>query len=213
MNFFKTPSLLKHIYPSLTWDKFQDTNDLEQKKIYLTFDDGPIPELTPWVLQTLKSWHAHGTFFCVGNNVHQYPELYQAVKDGNHRIGNHTYNHLNGWNTDNFLYLKNILKCEKLLSSSDKPKKKLFRPPYGKIKLKQIQQLLPRYQIVMWDILSGDFDPNFNQETCLERCIQHTRPGTIVIFHDNYKAQKNLTYVLPRYIEHFTKQDYSFDTL
>lgn len=213
MNFFKTPALLKRAYPSLIWDKFQDTSHSAEKRIYLTFDDGPIPELTSWVLQTLKSWQAKGTFFCVGDNVRQYPELYQMLRDSGHRIGNHTYNHLNGWNTTNFNYLKNVLLCEELLSPTIYPEKRLFRPPYGKIKRSQITQLTSRYQIIMWDILSGDFDPDFNHETCLKRCIQHTHPGTIIIFHDNYKAQKNLAYVLPRYIEHFTEQGYTFGVL
>ncbi|MEM9831103.1 MAG: polysaccharide deacetylase family protein [Bacteroidota bacterium] len=213
MNFFKTPSVLKRLYPSLIWDKFQSVGVAGEKKIYLTFDDGPIPDLTPWVLQTLKSYQAQATFFCVGDNIQHHPELYQLVMTEGHQIGNHTFNHLNGWDTNNFHYLKNILQCEALLPLESSSEKKLFRPPHGKIKFKQIQQLLPRYQIIMWDILSGDFDADFNHETCLERCIYHTQPGTIIIFHDNYKAQKNLTYVLPRYLEHFAEQGYSFKML
>ena len=213
MNFFKTPSVLKRLYPSLTWDKFQDVGLTEERKIYLTFDDGPIPDLTPWVLQTLKSYQARATFFCVGDNIRQHPVLYQSVLAAGHRVGNHTYHHLNGWDTDNFRYLKNILQCEALLPLERQSEKKLFRPPHGKIKFKQIQQLLPRYQIILLDILSGDFDADFNHEVCLERSIYHTQSGTIIIFHDNYKAQKNLMYVLPRYLEHFTEQGYSFEVL
>jgi peptidoglycan/xylan/chitin deacetylase (PgdA/CDA1 family) len=212
MNFFKTPLVLKRLYPSLTWDKHTQASESSEKKIYLTFDDGPIPDLTSWTLATLKSYGAKATFFCVGENISQHPELYQQLTEEGHRIGNHTYHHLDGWKTDNFHYLRNILQCEQLMNLCPS-QKKLFRPPYGKIKLKQIQQLSSRYDIIMWDILSGDFDPDFNHEVCLERCQRHTQPGTIIIFHDNYKAQKNLTYVLPRYLEHFSEQGFTFATL
>lgn len=211
MNFFKTPLLLKRLYPSLTWDRYAEDSRSSEKKIYLTFDDGPIPDLTPWVLTTLNSFGARATFFCVGDNISRHSDLYQRIVDEGHQIGNHTYHHLDGWKTSNFHYLRNVLQCEKLVSQIRK--RKLFRPPYGKIKLKQIQQLASRYDIIMWDILSGDFDPNFNHEVCLEKCQQHTQPGTIIIFHDNYKAQKNLTYVLPRYLEHFSEQGFTFATL
>ena len=213
MNFFKTPSVLKRIYPSLTWDKHAEAAQAEAPCIYLTFDDGPIPDFTPWILKTLESYQARATFFCVGDNVSQHPALYRQIIEGGHRTGNHTYHHLNGWKSENFTYLKSILQCELLLAPSPQHSTRLFRPPYGKIKQKQIQQLLPRYNIIMWDILSGDFDPNFNHQTCLEKCIRHTQPGTIIIFHDNFKAQKNLTYVLPRYLEHFAEAGYSFKTL
>ena len=212
MNFFKTPLVLKKLYPSLTWDKHVQASQSKEKKVYLTFDDGPIPDLTPWVLTTLKSYGAKATFFCVGENIRQHYGLYQQLTNEGHRVGNHTYHHLDGWKTGNFQYLRNILRCEKLMDDGSN-QHKLFRPPYGKIKLKQIQQLSPRYEIIMWDILSGDFDPDFNHEVCLERCRQNTQPGTIIIFHDNYKAQKNLTYVLPRYLEHFSEQGYTFVTL
>lgn len=213
MNFFKTPIVLKRLYPSLTWDKRSEASQSAEKKIYITFDDGPIPDLTPWVLTTLKSFGAKATFFCVGDNISQHPELYQQAVNEGHRIGNHTYHHLDGWKTNNFHYLRDILRCEKLVSHGQHQRKKLFRPPYGKIKLKQIQQLTSHYDIIMWDILSGDFDPDFNHEVCLDKCRQHTQPGTIIIFHDNYKAQKNLTYVLPRYLEHFSEQGFTFATL
>nr|WKN38022.1 polysaccharide deacetylase family protein [Tunicatimonas sp. TK19036] len=213
MNFFKTPAVLKHLYPSLIWDKHAASSQAENKTIYLTFDDGPIPDLTSWVLKTLKSYQARGTFFCVGDNIRQHPDLYHQIVAEGHRTGNHTFHHLNGWKTENYTYLKNILQCEQLLCPSQNTVTKLFRPPYGKIKQKQIQQVAPRYDIIMWDILSGDFDPDFNHEACLDKCIQHTQTGTIIIFHDNYKAQKNLTYVLPRYLEHFSEQGYTFATL
>ena len=213
MNFFKTPAVLKHLYPSLTWDKFEDSSQTDNKVIYLTFDDGPIPELTPWVLKTLSSYQARATFFCVGNNIQRHPSLYQQIITAGHRTGNHTFHHLDGWKTKNFAYLKSILQCEQLLGSSSDNTAKLFRPPYGKIKQKQIQQITPHYNIIMWDILSGDFDPDFNHEICLDKCIQHTQPGTVIIFHDNYKAQKNLTYVLPRYLDHFSEQGYTFAAL
>ncbi|MDF9801228.1 peptidoglycan/xylan/chitin deacetylase (PgdA/CDA1 family) [Catalinimonas alkaloidigena] len=210
MNFFKTPSLLKLLYSDLLWDYKKENG----KQIFLTFDDGPIPEVTPIVLDTLKDFGAKATFFCVGENIDRYPQVYQQILDAGHRTGNHTYNHLNGWKTENTHYLENVTYCrqsqEQYSHESEKP---LFRPPYGKIKRSQIKLLKNEYQIVMWDILAGDFDPDFSAEKCLQKCIHHSKHGTIIIFHDSHKAAKNLKYVLPRYLAHFSEAGFQFSAL
>lgn len=217
MNFFKTPAVLKHVYPNLLWDKKKESKQEKAKKIYLTFDDGPIPDLTDFVLQTLKTHRAKGTFFCVGNNVERYPHIFQKIAGEAHAIGNHTYRHLNGWDAKDQDYFNDIALCQnvlaKYLPKEALPLRNLLRPPHGRIKKSQIQFLKQHYEIVMWDILSGDHDAAFDEETCLKKCIEHTAPGTIIIFHDNYKAEKNIRYVLPRYLEHFAAADFSFEAL
>ena len=214
MNFFKTPSLLKYLYPDLLWDK-RDAEGHRSSDLYLTFDDGPVPEVTPFVWNTLAQFDAQATFFCVGENVDRYPALYQETLQRQHAVGNHTYHHLNGWQTDNAAYQQDVQQCAQALRTHHPSAKRptLFRPPYGKIKRRQITSLRSAYTLVMWDILSGDYDAAFDAETCLQKSIRHTRPGTIIIFHDSYKAQKNLTYVLPRYLEHFARAGYTFRSL
>ena len=215
MNFFKTPALLKYCYPQLLWDK-RSTHQSDPC-LYLTFDDGPVPEVTPFVLDTLEQYQAKATFFCVGENVDRYPDVYREILAHGHRVGNHTYHHRNGWKTPDARYQEEVARCQtafqKHRGNHPKAPLNLFRPPYGKISRRQIRQLAPQYTIVMWDILSGDFDAHFDAETCLQKCIKHTRSGTIIIFHDSYKAQKNLTYVLPRYLQHFAEAGYRFETL
>ena len=213
MNFLKTPTLLKYLYPGLLWDKKQETRD---PVLYLTFDDGPVPDVTPFVWDTLAQFNAQATFFCVGENVERYPELYQETVHRQHAIGNHTHHHLNGWRTDLPTYLEDVTQCAKALSTHHPATPcppSFFRPPYGKVSRRQIKALQSDYTLVMWDILSGDFDPSFDAEVCLRQSIRHTRAGTIIIFHDSYKAQKNLDYVLPRYLEHFARAGYSFRAL
>ena len=215
MNFFKTPALLKYLYPNLLWDKKRDTNG-QAPTLYLTFDDGPVPDVTPFVWDTLAQFDARATFFCVGDNVDRYPDLYQETVRQQHTVGNHTYHHVNGWHTKDHTYQQDIAQCAQALRShhpSAVEPSSLFRPPYGKIKRRQIKALKAAYTVVMWDILSGDFDPTFDAEACLQKSIRHTRTGTIIIFHDSYKAQKNLTYVLPRYLEHFARAGYTFHAL
>ncbi len=215
MNFFKTPAVLKYVYPNLLWDK-KDKQEQEQR-IYLTFDDGPVPGVTDFVLETLKSYQAKATFFCVGENVDRYPALYQQIFREGHVVGNHTHHHLNGWESKDQDYFNDINLCENSLRRHlirETPSlKKLFRPPHGKIKKSQIHFLKHEYTIVMWDILSGDFDADFNEEKCLRKCISHSTNGTIIIFHDSYKAEKNLRYVLPRYLDHFVSAGFHFEVL
>lgn len=205
MYLVKTPWWLKILYPHLTWDM-----PATDKRIYLTFDDGPIPIVTPFVLNILKQHNAKATFFCIGNNVSKHPDIYKQVKNEGHAIGNHTYNHLRGWNTDDEIYTENYLKANELL---DVP---LFRPPYGRIKRSQIKQLKairPDINIIMWSVLSGDFDMTLKPELCLQKVMKHTCPGSIVVFHDSLKAFNRLEYVLPRALSLWKAEGYSFETL
>lgn len=197
-----TPQYVQALFPGLVWKI-----PTERRTIYLTFDDGPIPEVTPWVLDTLQSYKAKATFFCVGDNVRKYPEIYNLVIEGNHSVGNHTHNHISGWATENISYFNNIRHCNRMVHSG------LFRPPYGKIKPSQAQFLQRHYRIVMWDVLSGDFDKTINPEQCLQNVVNHAGAGSIVVFHDSLKAQANLEYALPRVLDHFTSLGYSFDAL
>jgi peptidoglycan/xylan/chitin deacetylase (PgdA/CDA1 family) len=205
MYLVKTPWLLKKLYPNLVWNTKTAT-----RCIYLTFDDGPIPIVTPFVLNILKKHNAKATFFCIGDNISKHTDIFEQVKAGGHSIGNHTFNHLKGWVTNNQIYLDNFLQTNKLL---DTP---LFRPPYGRIKRAQIQLLKkarPDLKIIMWDVLSGDFDTNLSPETCLKNVLKHTEAGSIVVFHDSLKAFDRLEYVLPRALEYWSKEGYSFNAL
>jgi peptidoglycan/xylan/chitin deacetylase (PgdA/CDA1 family) len=205
MYLVKTPWLLKKLYPNLVWNTKTAT-----RCIYLTFDDGPIPIVTPFVLNILKKHNAKATFFCIGDNISKHTDIFEQVKAGGHSIGNHTFNHLKGWVTNNQIYLDNFLQTDKLL---DTP---LFRPPYGRIKRAQIQLLKkarPDLKIIMWDVLSGDFDTNLSPEACLKNVLKHTEAGSIVVFHDSLKAFDRLEYVLPRALEYWSKEGYSFNAL
>lgn len=205
MYLVKSPLLLKWYYPSLTWNKPRN-----EKVIYLTFDDGPIPDVTSFVLNTLKSFNARATFFCIGDNIRKYPAIFEQLKAAGHRIGNHTFNHLKGWKTEDETYLQNFMECQKLTGTD------LFRPPYGRIKksqIKAIQTQAPQTQIMMWDVLSGDFDLNLAPEKCFQNVIKHTRGGSIIVFHDSLKAFDRLQYALPRVLRHFHQLGYTFNTL
>lgn len=190
-----------------------------EKKIFLTFDDGPLPDITNWVLDVLKEKNIKATFFCVGENVEKHPAVFQRILDEKHSVGNHTYNHLNGWKCDSFKYLQNVEECEKsflkfpVSNTNQSRSKKLFRPPYGKLKQSQISFLTPQYSIIMWDVLSGDYDKKTSPERCLENVTRCIRNGSIVVFHDSYKAEKNLKYTLPLFIEHALEKGYSFNAL
>jgi peptidoglycan/xylan/chitin deacetylase (PgdA/CDA1 family) len=205
MYLVKTPWLLKKLYPNLIWNTRPTT-----RCIYLTFDDGPIPIVTPFVLNILKKHNAKATFFCIGDNVSKHTDIFEQVKTDGHAIGNHTFNHLKGWITDNTIYLNNFLQADKLLDAN------LFRPPYGRIKRAQVKLLKkarPDLKIIMWDVLSGDFDINLNPEACLKNVLKHTEAGSIVVFHDSLKAFNRLEYVLPRALEYWSKEGYSFNAL
>ncbi len=194
--------LLQKLFPSLTW-RIQT----KEKKIFLTFDDGPIPEVTPWVLNTLNEYNALATFFCIGDNARKYPELINLLKKSNHRIGNHTMHHLKGWQTSNKEYYNDIYECRKLITSN------LFRPPYGKIKLTQSWHLKKEFRIIMWDVLSKDYDTNLSGEECFENVKKNTRNGSIIVFHDSLKAENRLRIALPATLKYFSDRGYSFAAL
>ncbi len=212
--------LLSIIYPSLIWKK-----KVKEKIIYLTFDDGPIPGVTEYVLEELKTFKAKVTFFCVGDNILKHPEVYKKILIEGHQIGNHTFNHLKGWNTEDSQYLENIAKCQEImnrtkdelhLTSSLKftsGSSKLFRPPYGLIKRSQIKEVKNEYQIIMWDVLTGDFENKLTPPKCLQKAVKYTSNGSIVIFHDSIKAEKNLRYALPKFLEYFSTLGYRFEAL
>jgi len=205
MYLIKSPLLLKWYYPSLLWNKSRT-----EKVIYLTFDDGPIPNVTDFVLKTLKVFNAKATFFCIGDNIVKHPEVFERVKNDGHAIGNHTFNHLKGWKTDNETYLQNTLKCQKLTQTN------LFRPPYGRIKKSQISNLksqISELKIVMWDVLSGDFDIQLSPEKCYQNVIKHTENGSIIVFHDSLKAFDRLSYALPKVLAYFSEKGFTFSML
>lgn len=199
MYLIKTPKFIKSLFPNFIWNLPRNNN-----QIYLTFDDGPIPEVTPWVLDLLKQYNAQATFFCVGENVIRYPDIYKRIVDEGHSVGNHTLNHLNGWVSDNIPYFHNVRHCASQVDSD------LFRPPYGKLKPKQVQFLQRHYKIIMWDVLSGDFDPGISKEQCLNNVMDNAESGSIIVFHDSLKAEDKLRFVLPRVLEHFTRSEFIF---
>ena len=198
----KTPTLIQFLLPSMIW-KMSGTD----KSLYLTFDDGPIPEITPWVLETLDQYQAKATFFCVGDNVRKHPEIYSQLIQRGHATGNHTFNHLNGWTNHNDHYLENVNKCRDLVSGN------LFRPPYGRISPKQFRQLKKEYQIVMWDVLSGDFSANLKPEVCLNNVLRNAKAGSIIVMHDSLKAEKNLRYMLPKILDFYSESGYTFKSI
>ncbi|MCM4155376.1 polysaccharide deacetylase family protein [Gramella sp. AN32] len=244
------PSFLKWLYP----DRVSRIKD--DHSIYLTFDDGPIPVVTPWVLDQLKKFHAKATFFCIGENIQKHPEIFQRIISEGHAIGNHTYNHLNGWNTSNQDYLNNILEAEEVMcegrgtkdevrstkgegrigkyevrgkkyevrtkkyelwtknSELKTPNFQLFRPPFGKIKNSQAKLLKKAgYQIVMWDVISGDYNENFTAEECKNNVLENTKPGSTIVFHDSRKAFKNLKEILPEILQFYAEKGLRFKSL
>ncbi|MEI6348324.1 MAG: polysaccharide deacetylase family protein [Bacteroidota bacterium] len=175
-----------------------------EKKIYLTFDDGPIPELTPQILNILNIYGIKATFFCVGDNIRKYPEVFNSILQNNHDIGNHTYNHLSGWKTPLQEYLDNVEKFDKLFHTP------LLRPPYGKITPMQIYKLSSVYRIILWSVLTYDFDENLSGHECLQIAKENVYNGAIMVFHDNLKAADRMLFALPRFIEYCLKEGYTF---
>ncbi len=198
----KTPGWIKKVFKNRIWDINTSENEL-----FLSFDDGPHPEHTPFVLDMLKKYNAKATFFCIGKNVMAYPDIYQRIIEEGHAVGNHTFNHLNGSKTADAVYLDNILQAKQYIDSE------LFRPPYGKISGFQVKQLLnPVYGLktIMWTVLSGDFDQKISNEQCLQNVILNARQGSIVVFHDSEKASEKLRYALPVVMAFFSARDFSF---
>ncbi|MDP5081935.1 MAG: polysaccharide deacetylase family protein [Winogradskyella sp.] len=206
----KTPGFVKTLFPNFVWNIHTD-----KKELYLTFDDGPIPEITEWVLQLLKDFNAKATFFCIGNNIEKYPDVFQQIINEGHVIGNHTYNHLKGWEHKEKVYTKDVLKTEAIIQNALSEKSRnLFRPPYGKFKNKQSKALLTLgYKIILWDVLSYDWDKSVPENACLNNIIAAAKEGSIVVFHDSIKASKNLKYVLPKVLEYFRDKGFTFKAL
>ena len=203
---------MRAMYPNFLWRVKTD-----KKVIYLTFDDGPIPEITEFVLETLENFKAKATFFCIGNNIEKHPDVFQKVVNHGHTIGNHTYNHLKGWNTEDDIYIENFKKCNDILLLPNIEHRtsniEYFRPPYGRIKKSQAHEILKTHKIIMWDVLSGDYDQSIPKETVLKKSIQYSEAGSIVLFHDSIKASKNMMYALPRFLENFSNQGFTFKKL
>ena len=208
----KYPWILKKLYPKRL------SRVATEKTLFLSFDDGPIPEVTPWVLEQLDKYSAKATFFCIGDNIRKHPEIFKKIKDKGHAVGNHTFNHLNGWKTSTSDYLENFRKTERIIESKLEKtlssEEKLFRPPYGKIKNKQAAKITNlNYRIVMWDVITGDYDKNYDAEKCLENTLNLIRAGSIIVFHDSLKAEKNLKYILPKLLEEYSQKAWKFKTL
>ena len=197
------PSIIRKLYKNGVWR--MPSSD---KKVYLTFDDGPIPEVTEWVLDLLNTHSIKATFFCVGDNIVKHPEIYKRILTEGHIAGNHTFNHLKGFYTSNSTYFENVEKC-----SSVQNGELLFRPPYGQLKFSQIRKLSKKYKIILWDVLSYDYSNSVSPEKCLKNVIDYSRPGSIIVFHDSIKAKNNLMYALPRAIEYLTDEGFSFGVL
>lgn len=195
---------LKKLYPACIWEMQPN-----EKVIYLTFDDGPHPEATPFVLDELKKHDAKATFFCIGKNVARRSDIYRRILNEGHSTGNHTFNHKNGWKTNDLAYLKDITAAREYIDSS------LFRPPYGKISKWQIKHVKNAFQmkVIMWSVLSADFDAKVTPETCLKNVILGAKPGSIVVFHDSEKAWTNLAYALPKVLIHFAELGYRFEKI
>ncbi|MDN3491109.1 polysaccharide deacetylase family protein [Winogradskyella bathintestinalis] len=211
----KTPDFVKTLFPNFIWNI-----DTIEKELYLTFDDGPTPEITDWVLQTLKDYNAKATFFCIGNNIEKHPGIFQNIINDGHAIGNHTYHHLKGWKHKTKAYLTDVIQTENIIKSKLQLQDvevnivNLFRPPYGKLKSKQSQQIQDlSYKIVMWDVLSFDWDISVSEDTCLKNVTSSGKKGSIIVFHDSVKASRNLQYVLPKVLDYYTNTGFQFKSL
>ena len=215
MYFVKAPFWLRSLYRPLVW-KIPE----REKVLYLTFDDGPHKTATPFVLDQLKKYNAQASFFCIGKNVDEEPAIYQRILDEGHRVGNHTQNHLNGWKVPEAEYLNNIAQAAKSIHSN------LFRPPYGRIKKGAIQKvkdlieqnakergIFSAAKIVMWDVLSGDFDTKITAQKCIDNVLKNASEGSIIVFHDSSKAWERLAIAVPAVLDHFTREGYQFKVI
>lgn len=202
----KTNRFIKTMFSKWIWD-IPST----EKVVYLTFDDGPTPEITLWVLNELKKHHFKATFFCIGDNILKYSEIFKTITTEGHAIGNHTFNHLNGWKTSTQKYIDNTQLCQEIINQNRhfNSDSKIFRPPYGKIKTAQSKALIKMgYKIVMWDVLSADFDEKITLEACLNNVLMNVESGSIVVFHDSVKAFEKLKYVLPKTLDYLHLHHY-----
>ncbi len=206
MYWHKTPKWLQWIYSGLEWHGPRD-----RKVLYLTFDDGPIPDETPFILDTLASYGVKATFFCVGDNIRKHPALFREVVAAGHSTGNHTMHHVKGWGMETTKYLEDVRECDEWLKKEGGTPG-LFRPPYGKATRGQLRTL-KSHRVIMWDVLSGDFDTSLSPGRCLDKTLRATRNGSIVLFHENVKAHDRVRYALPAYIETMQEQGFEFDAL
>ena len=196
------PRIFRYLFRHTVWQK-----KTSSKVIYLTFDDGPTPEITNQVLDVLDNYGWKATFFCVGENVQKYPEIYKEVLRRGHRTGNHSYNHLKGYNNSCADYVENVKKASTLIDS------KLFRPPHGRITFKQIKALRKDYQIIMWDVITHDYNKKLSPHQVLNNVKNNLRKGSIVVFHDSVKAKSNVLTVLPQAIEFWKENGYEWGVL
>ena len=196
MNFYR---LAAKAIPQITW-----YYGAEEQALYLTFDDGPTPDITPWILDLLDHYNALATFFCLGRQVEQFPLQYEGILKRGHAAGNHTYNHLGGMTTRNNRYFEDVDQAARLIDS------RLFRPPHGSFRPSQFRRLSKDYQIIMWDVLSRDYNPRRSSRSILQHLLNAARPGSIVVFHDSKKAEKNMKTVLPQFLKHFHEKGYTF---
>ena len=202
MKFFfpKTPKFVTWLYPKRIWAFSRSENT-----VYLSFDDGPIPQVTPWILEQLKNYQARATFFCIGENIKKHPAIFETILAEGHAFGNHTFNHLKGTKTPTQKYLDNVTAFEQIiqqLNNTTIPQSKLFRPPYGKLTQKQAKIIHKKgYHIIMWEVLAYDWDKTISAERCLQNVLKNIRPGSIVVFHDSLKAERNLKHILPKVLE------------
>lgn len=198
----KTPLLVKALYADLTWNFARNTQD-----IFLTFDDGPHPQITDEVLLHLQQANAKATFFCVGANIQKFPAMFKRLTEEQHSVGNHTYDHMNGWKNPNYAYFRSIVKCKQLVQTS------LFRPPHGKITRSQAKAVRKKFNIIMWDVLSADFDKTVSKEKCLDNVIKNIQPGSIVVFHDSEKAAEKMLYALPRALDFIQERKWNMKAI
>jgi peptidoglycan-N-acetylglucosamine deacetylase len=203
--FVKTPKWVRKLYGIGIWEMPE-----QPRVIYLTFDDGPHPDITPFVLDELKKYGAKASFFCVGSNVLKYPDVYKRILDEGHTVGNHSFNHLDGWKTDSAAYLADIKKAVSCIDSN------LFRPPYGRISRaqhKNILAALPSFEIIMWTVLSGDFDVKVSPKQCCKNVIENSKSGSVVVFHDSEKAKDRMCHSLPLVLKHFSENGFLFERI
>ncbi|MGM1429772.1 polysaccharide deacetylase family protein [Sphingobacterium lactis] len=200
MHFVRPIFFLPYVYNKSIWRKEKKKNN-----IYLTFDDGPIPELTPWVLDILKERNIKATFFCVGENIVKHPEIFERIKNEGHAVGNHTHNHLKGWATSDEAYFQNVQACQELTQTD------LFRPPYGRATRSQLRHLAKTHRIIMWDVLTGDYDSTISPDQVYRNAVDYVRNGSIIVFHDNIKAKENLQYALPKSLDELLARGFRFD--